>query len=48
MSAWTRSTWGRDDYEMWEAQRRVVPVSSPIRALVDGQLARLDRELGVS
>jgi len=46
MSAWTRSGWGRDDYEMWVAQRRVVPSTSPIRALVDGQLARLDRELG--
>ena len=46
MSAWTRSSWGRDDYEMWVAQQRAVPASSPIRALVDGQIARLDRELG--
>ncbi len=45
MSAWTRSGWGRDDYEMWAAQRRVVADASPMRALVDGQLARLDREL---
>ncbi|HJQ04699.1 MAG TPA: GAF domain-containing protein [Nocardioides sp.] len=45
MSAWTRSAWGRDDYEMWQAQRRAVPASSPLRALVDGQLDRLDREL---
>ncbi|GAB4010998.1 GAF domain-containing protein [Nocardioides ultimimeridianus] len=45
MSAWTRSAWGRDDYEMWEAQRRAVPATSPLRALVDGQLDRLDREL---
>ncbi len=45
MSAWTRSGWGRDDYEMWMAQRAVVPASSPMRALVEGQLARLDREL---
>jgi hypothetical protein len=45
MSAWTRSGWGRDDYEMWVAQRRVVPDSSPMRALVDGQIARLDRDL---
>jgi hypothetical protein len=44
MSAWTRSAWGSDDYEMWQAQRAVVPANSPIRALVDGQLARLDRE----
>jgi hypothetical protein len=45
MSAWTRSGWGRDDYEMWLAQRAVVSTTSPMRALVDGQLARLDREL---
>ena len=45
MSTWTRATWGRDDYEMWQAQRRVVPAGSPMRALVDGQLDRLDREL---
>lgn len=45
MSAWTRSGWGRDDYDMWLAQQAVVPVSSPMRALVDGQIARLDREL---
>lgn len=46
MSAWTRSGWGRDDYEMWLAQQAAVPATSPMRALVDGQLARLDRELG--
>jgi hypothetical protein len=46
MSAWTRSSWGRDDYEMWEAQRRLVASGSPMRALIDGQLDRLDRELG--
>lgn len=45
MSAWTRSGWGRDDYDMWLAQRAVVPASSPMRSLVDGQLARLDAEL---
>jgi hypothetical protein len=45
LSAWTRSGWGRDDYEMWVAQREVVPATSPLRALVEGQIARLDREL---
>ena len=45
MSAWTRSSWGRDDYDMWVAQRAAVPASSPMRALVEGQIARLDREL---
>ncbi|MBZ5736365.1 GAF domain-containing protein [Nocardioides sp. TRM66260-LWL] len=46
MSAWTRSAWGRDDYAMWEAQRAAVGAASPMLALIDGQLARLDRELG--
>jgi hypothetical protein len=45
MSAWTRSGWGRDDYDMWLAQRAVVAPTSPMRALVEGQLARLDRDL---
>ncbi|MDT9593421.1 GAF domain-containing protein [Nocardioides zeae] len=47
MSQWTRSTWGSDDYEMWQAQRRAVGTTSPMLPLIDGQLARLDRELGV-
>ena len=46
MSAWTRSAWGRDDYDMWVAQREALGDGSPMRALVDGQVARLDRELG--
>lgn len=45
MSAWTRSGWGRDDYDMWVAQRAAVPAGAPMRALVEGQIARLDREL---
>lgn len=47
MSAWTRSAWGGDDYEMWVAQRACLPASSPMIALVDGQITRLDRELGL-
>lgn len=47
MSQWTRSTWGADDYEMWETQRRAVGPASPMLPLIDGQLARLDRELGL-
>ncbi|CUR60671.1 putative transcriptional regulatory protein [metagenome] len=45
MSTWTRSAWGTDDYEMWSAQRDAVGTSSPMLALIDGQIARLDREL---
>ena len=43
MAAWTRSAWGRDDYEMWSAQREVVGRTSPMLPLIEGQLARLDR-----
>jgi hypothetical protein len=46
MSTWTRSSWGSDDYEMWLAQREAVDPRSPMVALIDGQIARLDRELG--
>ncbi|MBS2940051.1 transcriptional regulator [Nocardioides sp. J2M5] len=46
MASWTRSAWGADDYEMWLAQLDVVAATSPVRALVEGQVARLDRELG--
>lgn len=44
MSAWTRSAWGSDDYEMWMRQRDLLPPGSPLWALAHGQLARLDRE----
>ncbi len=45
MSTWTRSSWGADDYDMWLAQRAAIGDSSPLRPLVEGQLARLDAEL---
>ncbi|MET3962103.1 hypothetical protein ABIE44_002037 [Marmoricola sp. OAE513] len=45
MSTWTRSSWGSEDYEIWQAQRDCVGAGSPMLALIDGQLARLDREL---
>jgi hypothetical protein len=45
MSAWTRSAWGADDYDMWVAQRAAVDARSPMVALIDGQIARLDRDL---
>jgi len=48
MSAWTRSAWGSDDYGMWVAQGRAVGPTSPLLPLVRGQIARLDRELGLS
>jgi hypothetical protein len=45
MSAWTRSAWGADDYDMWVAQRAAVDKRSPMLALIDGQIGRLDRDL---
>jgi hypothetical protein len=45
MSTWTRSSWGADDYDLWVAQRAALGTRSPMLALVDGQIARLDREL---
>lgn len=47
ISTWTRSAWGADDYEMWMRLRDLLPASSPLLALATGQIARLDRELGI-
>ncbi len=46
MSTWTRSAWGADDYDMWQAQLNTLSPTSPLRPLAAGQLARLDRDLG--
>jgi len=47
LSTWTRSAWGADDYEMWVRLQELLPTGSPLCALAAGQIARLDRELGV-
>ncbi|MDO1481875.1 transcriptional regulator [Rhodococcus ruber] len=47
MAAWTRSAWGVDDYEMWAAQLHNLRRDSPLWALAQGQLRRLDEELGI-
>ena len=47
MSEWTRSSWGRDDYEMWVAQGDALGATSPLLPLVRGQIARLDRQFGL-
>lgn len=47
MAVWTRSSWGGDDYEMWAAQRLLLPDGSPLQSLVRAQLARLDRYYGL-
>ncbi|MER6939011.1 hypothetical protein ABT284_14860, partial [Nocardioides sp. NPDC000441] len=36
-----------DDYEMWLRLRTLLPSGSPLLALADGQIARLDREVGL-
>jgi hypothetical protein len=46
MSTWTRSSWGNDDYEVWQAQAAALGPASPMMPLVRNQIARLDRELG--
>ncbi len=48
MSWWTRSPWGCDDLEMWQAAERCVSTSSPLLPLIRGQLSRLDREYGLA
>ncbi|YAL83606.1 GAF domain-containing protein [Dermacoccaceae bacterium W4C1] len=47
MAAWTRSSWGADDLQMWQAQEAALPPSSPLRAMVTAQIDRLDAELGI-
>jgi hypothetical protein len=47
VSSWTRSAWGADDYEAWARQRDLLAPGSPLWALAQGQLARLDHELGL-
>lgn len=47
VSTWTRSAWGANDYEMWLRLQELLPSGSPLLALADGQIARLDREVGL-
>lgn len=47
LAAWTRTSWGADDYAAWIAQRDLLPGTSPLATLVHAQVARLDREMGV-
>lgn len=48
MARWTRTAGGGDDLEMWRAQAAALPAHSPLLAMVCGQVARLDHELGIS
>lgn len=46
LAAWTRASWGTNDYRAWQVQGEVLPASSPLLPMVRSQIARLDRELG--
>lgn len=48
MSQWTSSSWGADDYEMWQVQSQALDPRSPLLPLVRGQLHRLDISLGAA
>jgi hypothetical protein len=47
MVSWTRSRWGADDLDMWEAQLRALPPGSPLRPLATAEIDRLEAELGL-
>lgn len=46
--AWTRSAWGSDDLQMWEALAGLLPAGSPRRPLALDQVDRLRGEYGLS
>ncbi|WP_196073160.1 GAF domain-containing protein [Nakamurella alba] len=46
MAAWTRSRWGADDLDMWQAQLRALPVGSPLHAVAAHEVSRLDSLYG--
>jgi hypothetical protein len=45
MVAWTRSRWGADDLQMWQAQAAALPTASPLRSMAKAEAARLEAEL---
>lgn len=48
LAAWTRTRWGADDLVMWRQQAALLPVGSPLRSLVRGEIDRLDARFRVS
>lgn len=48
MSQWTRSSWGTDDYEMWQVQSQALDPRSPLLPMIRSQLHHLDLSLGVT
>jgi GAF domain len=47
MLTWTRSRWGADDLQMWEQQAAALGSGSPLRAIADAEVARLQDEYGI-
>jgi hypothetical protein len=44
--SWTRTRWGADDLEMWQRQCAVLPAGSPLRAMAQAAVAKLDARFG--
>ena len=47
LAAWTRTRWGVDDLEGWERLVRLLPATSPLRAMARGEVDRLRVEYGL-
>ncbi|HEU5356337.1 MAG TPA: GAF domain-containing protein [Actinocrinis sp.] len=47
LDAWTRTAWGDDDLQVWEALLGSLPESSPRRALAAVRVGQLRREYGL-
>ncbi|HXR73841.1 hypothetical protein [Actinocrinis sp.] len=47
LDAWTRTAWGDDDLQVWEALLTSLPESSPRRALAAVRVGQLRREYGL-
>ena len=47
LDAWTRTAWGEEDLQAWEALLAVLPGSSPRRALAAVRVEELRREYGL-
>jgi hypothetical protein len=47
LDAWTRTAWGDDDLQVWEALLSALPESSPRRALAAVRVGQLRREYGL-
>jgi hypothetical protein len=44
--SWTRTRWGADDLPMWQRQAEVLPPDSPLAAMAQAVVAKLDSRYG--